>query len=437
MIQQSISPPRAGAPKQVCPQCQAPIPANPDFVSWCDQCNWNLKLDHVPQPKSAIEAFYLKLSQRLSRELFEGMAADPVTMPRPAASTVLALGVAALVQLGTVLLTVLGLVLLAQDWPNLVLITIGLLCLGIAWLIRPQLGKLPSDIAPPQDFPTLYAITNRIAAHLGAAPIRAIVVDRNFNASFQQVGLRRQPVITVGLPLFAILSPQEQVAILAHEVAHGVNGDPLRGGFIGTAVGTLMRWNALLRPDGELPWSSDGTGSGFIAFISTIVSRLVMQVLSVGPWLAGYALTHLLWRDSQRAEYLADILAARASGTAAMLSALEKLHYVGTFLHTVQRLAVGRGGDAPRELVPALRQRVAALPEHEIERLRRLELLDNSRLDTTHPPTAYRVRYLQAHAITEPAVQLSDEEAVRLERELLSLQPRLQRELVDEYRNHL
>ncbi|GAB4208849.1 MAG: hypothetical protein OHK0022_39010 [Roseiflexaceae bacterium] len=436
MTQQSISQVTTNPPsQQACPQCQAPIPVNPEFVSWCDKCDWNLKPDVVAQDVSVFDSLYLKLGQRLGQDLLDTMLAKPTARPRITVSVLLAVGVAALVHLSTLLFAMLGLVLLVQDWPNVFLIASGLLCLAIAWKLRPEFSRMPSDIASPQDFPTLYAITNRVAQHLGAQPVSAIAVDRQFNASFSQIGLRRRSVVRIGLPLFAILTSEEKVALLAHEVAHGVNHDPLRGWFVGTAVNTLKRWTYLLKP--TRPRVGDGSEVGCLAVMSTITSRLVLGVLSIVPWLLGYVLVQLLWRDSQRAEYLADSLAARASGTTAMLGLLEKLRYIGTFEHIVQQLALGRPKDGQAELVPALRQRVAALPARELERLRRVELFDDTLQDASYPPKTYRVRYLQAHPVTHPAVQIWPDEAARLERELLALQPRIQRELVDAYRNQL
>ncbi|MFN3629436.1 MAG: M48 family metalloprotease [Casimicrobiaceae bacterium] len=41
-------------------------------------------------------------------------------------------------------------------------------------------------------------------------------------------------------PLMAILSPEERIAVMAHELSHGANGDPLRGTFLSGAVNTLV-----------------------------------------------------------------------------------------------------------------------------------------------------------------------------------------------------
>ena len=92
--------------------------------------------------------------------------------------------------------------------------------------------------------------------------------------------------------------------------------------------------------------------------------NLAMLGLSRLAWLGAYLLSHLLWRDSQRAEYLADYLAATVSGTNAVLSLLEKLHYGTAFALTVQHAALNQ--DASEGLLERLRQRVAEVPEREL-----------------------------------------------------------------------
>ena len=52
-----------------------------------------------------------------------------------------------------------------------------------------------------------------------------IAFTAEFNASFTTVGWRGTPVFRLGVPLLTILDDQEIVALLAHEMAHEVNGD--------------------------------------------------------------------------------------------------------------------------------------------------------------------------------------------------------------------
>jgi Zn-dependent protease with chaperone function len=163
--------------------------------------------------------------------------------------------------------------------------------------------------------------------------------------------------------------------------------------------------------------------------------RIIMHGLAFLAWLGAYLLSLLLWRESQRAEYLADNLAASVSGTEAMLSMLEKLHFRRTFLVVLRRVTLRK--DEGCEFFEELRQSVAGVPERELERIRRVEKLDNSRLDLTHPPTVNRIELLRSHYVAAPKVRFSSSDCERLDSELLSLKGDLQNKLFDMYRASL
>ena len=120
----------------------------------------------------------------------------------------------------------------------------------------------------------------------------------------------------MGMPLYAALSPQERVALLAHELAHGVNGDPNRGFFVGTALYSLAMWHDTIRGDEIIVGSISGT-----------ITNTILRILSGVPWALYTLMAHLVWRDSPAAEYLADYLAAQTGGTNAEVSQLHKIRY--------------------------------------------------------------------------------------------------------------
>lgn len=379
----------------------------------------------------------MRMGHTMSKHLFESSIKQEQEKTQLNLSKILAFMVAGIVHLLTLFFAVLGIMILINNGLDFFPLLLALLCLGIAWILRPQFSKAPDNIADPDKFPTLYRITNRIAEQLGAKPVTMISVDSDFNASFRQVGWRRESAITIGLPLFAILSPQEQIAILAHEVAHGVNGDPNRGFFVGSAINTLMQWYSLLRPAYSLADDvgySHSSSFGFFTFIANFIANIIMRILASFPWLGAYVLSHLLWHNSQRAEYFADALAAKVSSTPAMLSALEKLHYTQAFDQSVQQVCIGID---KQDIVPVLRQNIASMPAREIERIQRLETMSMARLDVTHPPTSYRIQFLQANNVTQTGLQMSDAEAAQLEQELLTCQTRVQNELIDQYRSRI
>ena len=117
-----------------------------------------------------------------------------------------------------------------------------------------------------------------------------------------------------------------------------------------------------------------------------------MRCLAIIVRLLRVALLHLLWRDSQRAEYLADRLAATIGGTTAQIGTLRKLYFADEYQQILTWVLQGaeRGG-----VFAALHRRVAQLPGRELERRHYLARHAQVRLDSTHPPTSYRIAALK------------------------------------------
>src|SRR5262249_26321605 len=144
-------------------------------------------------------------------------------------------------------------------------------------------------------------------------------------------------ILVIGMPLFSILSDEERLAVLGHEVGHFVNGDPTRTIFIGTAINTLVEWYPLLLPAPNVVYDR-----GLLEMLTRPVLNLFMRGLAGFVKLLIKALSHLSWHNTQRAEYLADNMAARVGGSDAMIAALEKLHYHNFFDLVVQRVTLNR-----------------------------------------------------------------------------------------------
>lgn len=423
----------ADAAQRVCPSCHAAIPVDPGYVSWCDRCGWNVQPQQPAPPRTRVETLYAALGRRFGASLFAQVTRSASLEPRWTASKLAAFILAGIVHGLTLLFAISGIALVVGNWPHPILVAIGLLCIATAWLLRPRVGKMPSPTARREDFPALYKAVDSVTGALGSHTVAAIVLTDAFNASFAQVGWRRRRVLSLGVPLFTVLSGEERIALLAHEVAHGVNGDPNRGFVVGTALNSLSTWQYLLRPNRFVETRYGRSGLGITAAIGNAVSF----VLSGIPWAAMRLLSQLLYRDAQRAEYLADHLATRAGGTAALLGLLDKLHLSGLFAGTVQNASTAVTGGARQDIFDELARRVAALPEREWERIRRVERLADSRLDATHPPTASRIAFLQTHPAAAPAVTLSRIENEQIEAELRRVHGGLQARLLDTYRRSL
>jgi len=130
------------------------------------------------------------------------------------------------------------------------------------------------------------------------------------------------------------------------------------------------------------------------------------RVLTLGlPLLAA----HL--RDSQRAEYLADALAARVAGSQAEIAMDEKMLFASVF-ETVALQAAREGG---ANLFEQLREYLQSAPERELERRRRVARLEGVRLSATHPPTARRLDLIESRPAEAGLVLLDEEHSTQID----------------------
>ena len=408
---------------QFCPECNAVIPVHSGYVAWCNKCGWNLQPFVPDVPLTLFESTYEALGRRFGKSLFEQLRRAESLRPRLTPARALAYGVAGLVHLFTLVVAALGAGLIVAAWPNIFAVGFGLFLLGVAFVLLPRRAKPydPEDAVARAEYPTLYKLADEVARALHTRPVDVIVVFADFNAGFAQVGWRRRQVLYLGLPLFNTLSGPERVALLGHELAHGVNGDPNRGRVVGAALQSLQRWYYMLHPGIIVDTSST------IGFIMIPVNLLMLGLATLAR-IYGEGLLHLLWRDKQRAEYLADALGAQVSGTEPALRLMQKLH-LGEVCHlAVRRVLLTRSG---QDVFAEMQREMARVPARELERIQRIEQLEGSRLNATHPPTVYRIRMLEAHPVPRPAVTWSAADDDALARELDPARRRLQVRLLD------
>lgn len=411
---------------QNCPSCGASIPVYAGYLPWCEQCEWNQKPEQEASP-NLYERIYDRIGQQRSQSLFDQLRHAESLQAQLTLSKLLAYGIAVGVYACIFAFAVLGIWLIVVNWPNIVGGIVGALFLLLAWVARPRFDHMPTQIAPMSDLPSLYELTNRIACTIGAPPVDAIRIDASFNASFAQIGVKRTRVLSLGLPLWTLLTDQERIALLGHELGHCVNGDPNRGLIVGSAINTLASWSELLHPG---PAASSAIGILLLPF------TLLMIGVAKGVRLLFYALIHLLWQDSQRAEYLADHLGATVGGSNSMLLLLNQLALSATFWNTLQRTSLAGAGQE-LDFFQELRHQMEIVPLRERERIKRVTLKEESRLDATHPPTVYRIEMLKIHPVATGQVILSSELSERIENELIPVRRRVQKELVDLYRQSI
>ena len=393
------------------------------YIAWCHSCAWNLR-PHTPEPvPGRLGALYRRAGIRAGRGMLDRLIASGSLEPRMTPARASAYVISAAVILAGAVLLIGGIVLIVLAFPNPALVVLGLLAAGVGWLMRPRFGRLErelrDDALPRAGYPHLFGLADEVTGALGTPRVDTILLTSDFNAWFGTFGLRRRRVLALGAPLLAVLSPQQRVALLAHEAAHGANGDARRSLVVGGAVGALAELGDLLDPP-------RGEGSGtFVVFAVVFwpLSRLVYAI--------AYALFLLLQRDAQRAEYQADDLGARVAGSEAALGSLEALHFGHLVAPTARRAGAGL---RPEEALRDLAAVAAALPGRERERLRRVAELTASRLDDSHPPTAFRIERLRARRNASPLVVLDEARAAALDAELAQGGPRMSARLVDEAR---
>ncbi|WP_394621558.1 M48 family metallopeptidase [Lentzea sp. JNUCC 0626] len=151
-------------------------------------------------------------------------------------------------------LAVLGGWLVTHDFPSFFPIVAGVPVLLVAWALRPRLGSAPDSWHELRrdDAPTLFALLDRVAATVGTQLRDHVALDADFNASAFTHGWLRRRTLTIGLPMFGVLTPQQRVALLGHEFGHFVNGDPSRGLLTEPAVRTPLTIADLVRPSESL-----------------------------------------------------------------------------------------------------------------------------------------------------------------------------------------
>ncbi len=369
-----------------------------------------------------------RLARRLFNELTQGVDSSGLQLDAPKRwSLWIAYILATLVYGLSLAFAISGLWVLWQPWPTLFHPIIGTLCLLLSWVARPRPTEVPYYLLKRSEFPVMYALTDRIAKALRAPPPQAIAYSADFNANYRQAGWRGRPYIELGSPLLAALESQERLALIAHELSHGVNQDPLRSNYLHGAVETLATWGMSFRPKG-LGTLGEGMPYGPIVSLVGIPFELTMLAFSEVLLRAASGFKLLVLRQSQRAEYLADRLAASVVGSQAMWQGLEKLYLADHVNAALRRHAL----TTPYEpLGDILQTAIACVEAKELESLRLASMASEWQVDSSHPPTALRVNMLQRQEQAATMDLISAEEAMAFGEEIARIVKLTERELIN------
>ncbi|CAM5337280.1 Protease HtpX [Streptomyces avidinii] len=396
-------------PVRPCPECGNAVAVDARYVEWCAACDWNVDPSAPDPERGRVAAFRRRLArvhgEQLAAEIGRGGGpGGPVALD---ASTVLAYGMSLAVHGVTAALVVVAGLLIVGGWHTGIQPVLGLLILVVVAALLPRPGRLPkhAPVLHRADAPRLFELIDEVGAAVGTPGVHTVVVDPVANAAVTTYGLRGRRVLYLGLGLWEILSPQERVALLGHELGHFANGDVRSGAVTHGALRSLHHWYGFLvppDPDDLIEW--------------------LAYVLLFTPRWAVYGMIHLLdgltMRASQRAEYRADAGAARAGSTEAAVALMDRMLLCDAVKPQLLRESVAaqtRGGAAGRAARDAAEQglwerlgeRMGSVPEHESERLRRVSARRGHSVDDTHPPTHLRRRCL-ASAGAHPARVVCD-----------------------------
>jgi Zn-dependent protease with chaperone function len=409
-----------------CPSCAASITFDRRFSPWCAECDWNVDAGRPkPAKLSRVERRRVALAARAAAGSAQAVAEHaPDRAPRWGVASTVGL-VASGAVIGAWLLLVLAGVSMLGSGP--IAVVIGLFILAIAAISRPRLGSKPEGAIARADAPELYALVDEIAATLKAPKVHVIAVDGDWNAATMRYGPLQRTVILFGLPLWHGLSDPGRLAVLGHEVGHSVNGDTSRGFLEGTALRTLETWSVITEPDEIVTAADDG-----LVAIASIPANLAMAALS---WFFAFlfgALELVLLRPRRQAEFYADRLGAAVAGAPAMADALDRTRLHRAYERTVAAIAIAsRPTD---ELFTDLRTQLASTPPSELERLRRQEARAPFDRDVLHPTTNERIAMLERRAaFGPPLLEIVPARMRAIDAELARVEPRVARELVEEY----
>jgi Zn-dependent protease with chaperone function len=414
-----------------CPECQAAVPVVPGYPDWCDRCGWNVKPPPTLEPPAGRFAQLAReagrrAGERMARELQAARELRPRWTPARVAAYVIALAF----HLATLALIVAGAAAIVIDFPNLLSILLGGTMLGLGLLIRPRFDRLEPDAGHLFDrasAPTLHDLAAEVARAVDRRPPDEIRISADWNASWRVVGARRRRVLTLGLPVLVALESPQRVALVGHEVGHERNGDARHGFVVGSAVIGLNRLSDVLQPRQDERVTASASGS--LDSLARALMWLIARPIDAALWLEA----RLLLRDMQRAEYLADALAAQVAGSRATIALHERVLLASTFQLAVQQAAHENATD----VLDRVRQSLRRVPDRERERRRRVARLEQTRLDDTHPPTGMRIALIEGRPPQQPRVVLNEARSRRIDAELEPLVNRVDRELLDAYRSRL
>ena len=396
---------------EACPECGGGLVRPPhDWPTWCRTCEWNLDAFAPPTRRKAtgLDRFSHHIGYRLDKETLAELTAAPPPRPKVTVAKVFLAIVSLVLAACTVIGIIGGLMLMFGDhmyWARI----LGFFLLLLSLEIRPRWPQSEVEVGAVErtSAPELYRLVDEIADRIGAPHIHTIVLDSDWNASCRRSGLRRRPILTLGLPFWSALSPAARLALLGHELGHLVNGDPTQRLLTQPALTTFARLANVFDPRRRVP--RGGQRILVFSWAGAMFSGFVFApVWFVARWI-NFGLRMVAARDHQRAEIYADAVGLQLGGDAGAAELLDALLFDDELLTAVRRSSA-RGEDPEQWRVHAAEARTLAAKRRAIEVQHSLRI--EASLFSSHPPTGMRIRLVDAWP-AEPATDLLTPERSR------------------------
>lgn len=253
----------------------------------------------------------------------------------------------------------------------------------LAWLFRPGL-RVEGRAVAPAEAPRLHEEIERLRRKLDVPGRLEVRLDGAFNASALEgrgllgvLGTRR--VLTLGMPLLAVLGREDVLAVIAHELGHFSRRHGRLGHWLYRA---RAGWLQYVHTVGESDSSFDRAAAWY--------ARKFVPFFSVRSFV-----------HSRRCEYEADADGALAVGAGCFAAALARIEIYGAlwaraFPRELDKCKAAQG-EAPRDLHERFERFCRERPAAELRERLEEALRVPSGWQDTHPSLAERLR-----AVGEP-----------------------------------
>ncbi|MDH2416405.1 M48 family metallopeptidase [Nocardioides sp. CER19] len=354
--------------------------------------------------------------------------------------TVVAVVLATPVHLLTLAVAALGVRLLWLGTPLAAKVA-GLLCLLLAYALRPALGdrKPVGSELDLKRCPQTATLLREVAAAVGTTAPGHVSLTTDPRADARLTGLSGR-ALSIGAPLWLALTGPERVALVGHQLGHLARGDVWVRRYVGGALHTLRGWEGMLapyrprlemRPEDQILAMSSGTDvqspNASAGILGDIVSVLLWPLRVL---LAGYRrLVERVAAPSVRHEALhADLAAVRAAGTDATVRLLEVLLALPAVETSANRAVSTRS-----DIATAIAQRMAAFDAGQRSAVRNGAGADT--VDAVHPSTRERLAAVESAPRAEPAVRVTTERWTAIDQELSAAVTKQLKRLADDFRH--